>query len=270
MSFDFSHSHARGLHFYHHASWRNHILDRHWPPERWEEWPSEGPTPLTEYGVEGPDQTVAVYLGLAWRITAGRARYGVPVYARDEASNILKQQPDLIDWEYKVAPSRTEHRSLHGGFVQACSSVPTEAATSWRLDHANKAGLFEVDTFHYLAGLTWAVSFDPLGEVNLYANADVPQGRDNLLISLRGANPPKLADLLDRSGIFIDIVVDTDPGTDHSMTICSRADLGPRLAELQKDYERRVACYEEVVDGLPDMEAFLGALEKLSGWGAEI
>lgn len=243
-------------------------VEVHWAG-LYQEWP-EGPTPWTEYAVNNDNtEEIAVYLGLIWRVTAGRTRYGIATYYRDEAAAILRQEPRLIDWEYEVDADELDHGRRDHGFVPGRSCVPIRPApTAWQSEHAAQAGMFSIAEPRDLAGLLQATMLDASAEVLIFGVEPGPDRLTALARSLSGATRPSLAAILRPGDVFIDLTVGVDLGYYDSITIASHADLTARLHHLAGDYDQRIAGYEAKADGLPGMPAFLAAMQDLTGIGA--
>jgi len=68
----FQTSQTRGINVYRYLPGTLTAVTRNWPG-LFQDWPPE-PTPFTEYAVNNNNmEEVAVYIGLAWRLTAGLA-----------------------------------------------------------------------------------------------------------------------------------------------------------------------------------------------------
>lgn len=151
-------------------------VTRHWPG-LFQEW-SQGPTPFTEYAVNNNNmEEMAVYLGLAWRLTAGLARYAIPTYYRDDAAEALGREPVMVDWEYEIE-AEDPHTVLDNGFVPGRSTADGHTPKSW--ENANRAGLFELSAPRDLVRLLRAVLLDATAEISSSVLPPAPTVRQTL------------------------------------------------------------------------------------------
>lgn len=257
-----------GLNVYRYLPGVDLPVEIHWAG-LYQEWPEE-PTPWTEYAINNNNtEEIAVYLGLAWRVTDGLARYGIATYYRDEAAAILGQEPRLIDWEYEVAAEELDPGRRDHGFVAGRSCVPIRPAPSgWQSEHAAQAGIFSIAQPRDLVGLLQATLLDASAEVIIFGVEPCPDRLTALARSLSGATRPSLAAVLQPEDVFIDLTVGVDLGYYDSITIASHADLTARLHHLADDYDQRIADYEAKVSGLPGISEFLAAMRDLTGINA--
>lgn len=236
-------------------------VTQHWPG-LFQKW-SPGPTPFTEYAVNNNNmEEMTVYLGLAWHLTAGLARYAIPTYYRDDVAQALGREPALVDWEYEIE-AEDPHMVLDNGFVPGRSTMDRHAPNSW--GNANRAGLFELSTPRDLVSLLCAVLGDATAEVSLFAVAPGADRWTDLVASLCTSARPSLPSVLRDEEVFVDLTIGSDVGYYDAVTVASPADLQLQIDALGVDYAARIEAYENSLDDLSDMTAFLCALRQLAG-----
>ena len=257
-----------GVNVYRYLPGEDGPVKAHWAG-LYQQWP-ERPTPWTEYAVNNNNtEEIAIYLGLIWRMTDGLARYGIATYYRDEAAVILQQEPRLIDWEYDVDAEELDQGRRDRGFVPGRSCVPIRPEpTAWQREHAAQAGLFGIAEPRDLVGMLQATLLDASAEVVIFGVEPGPDRLTALTRSLSGATRPSLAAVLQSGDVFIDLTVGVDLGYGDSLTIASHADLTARLRHLADDYDQRIADYEAKISGRSSIQAFLAAMQDLTGMGA--
>ncbi|MFD6285007.1 hypothetical protein [Streptomyces sp. NPDC060205] len=257
----FQSSKEQGINVHRYLPGTQTAVTRHWPG-LFQDW-QPGPTPFTEYAVNNNNmEEVAVYTGLVWRLTAGLARYAIPAYYRDEAARALGREPALVDWEYDIEAA-DPHAVRDNGFVQGRST----AVPGWsdpRKD-AQRAGLFGLSTPRDLIRLLHAVLLDASCEITVFAVAPGQARLKDLVAALSGASRPSLPSVIRDEDVFVDLTIGSDIDYYDAITVASHTDLQPRLDALANDFARRIEVYENRVNTLPDVEAFLGALRDLTG-----
>lgn len=257
----FQTSQTRGINVYRYLPGTQTAVTRNWPG-LFQDWPPE-PTPFTEYAVNNNNmEEVAVYVGLAWRLTAGLARYAIPTYYREEAAQSLGREPVLVDWEYEIE-SEDPREVRDNGFVPGRSTAGGRRPDSWQDMH--RAGLFDLSTPRDLVRLLHAVVLDASSEITLFAVAPGPARQRDLVSSLSGSARPSLPSVIRDAEVFVDLTIGSDLGYYDAITVASHADLQPRIVALANDFARRIEAYESRLDSLSDMEAFLGAVPELAG-----
>ncbi|MEW2118456.1 hypothetical protein AB0945_25360 [Streptomyces sp. NPDC005474] len=257
----FQDSKEQGINVYRYLPGAQTAVTRHWPG-LFQDWPPE-PTPFTEYAVNNNNmEEVAVYTGLVWRLTAGLARYAIPTYYREEAAQTLGREPVLVDWEYDIE-AEDPHAVCDNGFVPGRSTAGRRRPDAWK--DVNRAGLFSLSTPRDLVRLLHAVLLDASSEITVFAVAPGPARLKDLVASLSGSSRPCLPSVIRDAEVFVDLTIGSDADYYDAITVASHADLQPRLDALTNDFARRIEVYEGRVDGLTDVEAFLGVAPELSG-----
>ncbi|WP_435211180.1 hypothetical protein [Streptomyces sp. bgisy034] len=252
---------TQGVNVYRYLPGSEIAVTQHWPG-LFQEWASAA-TPYTEYAVNNNNmEEMAVYLGLAWRLTAGLARYAIPSYYRDDAAEALGREPALIDWEYEIEAEEPRAARDHG-------FVPGRSTVDWRKpesrENAHRARLFELSTPRDLVGLLHAVLLEATAEVTLFGVAPGADRQADLIASLRGSVRPGLRSILREADVFVDLTIGCDVDSYDAITVASVADLQARIDTLAIDYARRIEAYENNGAALTDMAAFLHALRDLAG-----
>ena len=219
-------------------------------PGLFKEW-SEGKTPFTEFNVNNNNcEEMAVYLGVAWSFIQNSEVYGIPCYYRDDAGRLLRQECDLVDWEYDVI---TEEPDCAQGFVRG-RSVGSQ--------HQGKAGLFRIQSFGDLVKLQKATLGDASSEITLFA---VGTGRiHELLALLRGTSRPDIDTFLAAGELLVDVAIGIDMGYLDCLTIRAAADFSEQVNSVEKRFKAAIESYEKVALRLCSKEEALSALEKLA------
>jgi hypothetical protein len=228
------------------------------------DWPGDAPTPYMRHAVNNNNtEEVAVYLGLMWQLTQGLTRHAIPCYYRDGAARILGKDCLFVAWEYEVDAEDVDPDSRDRGFVPARSVVsirPEPTAFEW--EHRAEAGLFRVDTYDDLVGVTRATLGDASAEISLFALAGGL--RDDLVDALRARNAPDLEDLLAEGDLFVDLTIGVDIGNYDSLIVYSRGDISERLGQLTQEYEAAIDAYESRVPAVSTVEGMLRELDRLA------
>ncbi|MCF2531782.1 hypothetical protein [Yinghuangia soli] len=254
-----------GLRVYRHLPGENVAVTRNWAG-LYEAWPDADTTPSPWPINNAVPEELAVYAGLAWRLTDGFARYAIPGYYRDEAQRLLQREPVFVDWEYEVDATGLTAETRDKGFVPARAMVRIRPKpTPWEREHAKHAGLFVLDSPRDLLSALRAVHGDASGAVTIFAVAPGAERFTRLVEALRGPECPRLADVLGEDGLLVDVTFGEDLGNYHSLTVASATDLGGTLDTLAAEYTRRVEAYEARVDEIADMAGFRRAMAQLSG-----
>ncbi|MFE0147865.1 hypothetical protein ACFWY5_12000 [Nonomuraea sp. NPDC059007] len=242
------------------------VIERHWPGLYELEYPSdERHNPFFRYGVNNNNQEeVAVYLGLAWAFTAGRHRFAVPTWARDEVIHYEgRQDYDLIGWEYGIDAERTDWPARDRGFVVPRNMLPIRPAPSdWQRAHQREAGLFPVRDLRELTALTTVTLADAYGSVNLFGLTDLDR-KTRLIDSLRGQRPPEMGTLLAPGDVFVDITIGCDLGTYDSILVAAGGDHRHDWEAIIAEYRRRIHAYESAIDSFHTFDDLFSALSSL-------
>jgi hypothetical protein len=257
---------ADGLHIYRYVEREGPIVERNWPG-LFGEWPSEGPTPYTDYAVNNNNcEELAVYLGFIWRLTGGLVSYGVPRYDRDAAAYAAGAPYGLVRWEYEVENDGPNPGQIRG-FVPALSAVRIFPPPGpWELEHEREAGFFELPVFESLRDVVKALLADASAELNIYALEQ--WNATKVVKALRTKDPPRLDDVLGRDEMLIDLVVGVDEGCDV-LVVQSKRDLAHEIHFLTREYEEAIARYEDRVDDIADHEQFREHISELLNLGAD-
>lgn len=261
-------THHDRLYTYHYVSGESRVVDKHWPG-LFEEPAANATekTPYTEFNVNNNNcEEVAIYLGLAWRISYGLSRSGIPRYYLDEAARSMKKKFDLVRWEYRVAANRYEGFGEDKGFVRAPVCMPERPSmSSSRQTDQHLTGLFEIETFSDLVALQKATLGDASSELNLFCLK--PGRKEQLLVALRNNRRPVLHEMLGSGELFIDIIVGVDEGYYDSILICTPDDMTERLGKLVSEYARSISDYESRVEHIHSVDEFLQNLRSLAFGG---
>jgi hypothetical protein len=226
------------------------------------------PTTSEEYGHRLWDlpENSLLYLGLVWRLTHGRARYGTPTWHRDAAAEILDQQPAMVNWEYRAAAqSAAGEQKSTSGFVRARVALPSSEPTDWQLAHATQAGIFVLTSFNDIIGLVRASQYSNAAEINIFALKDRSERDRQLVQVLQGNEEPQLNEILQDDEIFADVVFSTDESFEDVLIVASTTPLDERLSALCEEYRERADRYEAAAARAPDRWALSRALRDLTG-----
>jgi hypothetical protein len=200
-------------------------------PLHFETWVADG-VRTYRHVADGPrpDAALFAYLELIWRLTEGRARYGVLRYWREEAEGALGEPFALVDWEHEVENEESGDLGTVRGYVPARSLGKPEAGV-YALP---EAALHALGDFETLRRLVDPLPSDATAELNLYAldPPDVP----GALAALRSDDPPRLADLLGSNGVLVDLALAVDLGYRDVLVVQSRRDLANELGSLARQY----------------------------------
>jgi hypothetical protein len=201
----------------------------------------------------------------AWALTAGRSRYAIPAYYRDQAAQLLgidREAVQLVRWEYEVDSERSEWPAADVGFVPGRACVPMRPwSDQWERDHAGFAGLFELDSLDDLTNLHLAVSFDASSELTLFALSD--PGRAELLVAaLNQDDRPTLADILQPGDIFVDLTVAHDLGFTSKLTV-KAPEIVEEVDQLADHFSQAFRRYLGKLDRIDSFEEFYAAIDDL-------
>jgi hypothetical protein len=265
--FAFDHSVRGGLHRYAHAPGEAVVVERPNWPVLCSSWPDGAATPMSRHAVSnGNTEEVAAYLGLIWRLTAGRMRYATPAYYRDQAAALLGRDPVLVSWEFDVAADEALPQRRENGFVPARACVPIRPEpAAGEVAHRHEAGLFRLGRYADLVDVTRATLGDASAEVSVFALAE--DRLDDLVEALRAPGRPRLTDLLGRGDLFVDLTIGVDLGYADSLLVYAQDDITAQVEALAHEYERSIEAYEARVPGVTTVEALLLELDRLSRGG---
>jgi len=265
----FEHQRRDGLHCYVARADGTGLPGPVWPG-LWEQDYSEDRAlnPWWRHGINNSDgEALPVWRALAWALTAGRTRFAIPAYYRDQAAGLLgvdRETVRLVRWEYEVDLEQPDWLTADVGFVPARACVPLRPSPDpWERDHAGFAGLFEVGSFQHLTGLDLAVTGDATSELTLFALRG-PDRADSLAAALNQNRRPHLADILRAGDIFVDLAVVRDLGAGPASYLTVKAseatDAVDRLAD---HFSRAFRRYLERASKIRTMDEFHTAIDNL-------
>jgi hypothetical protein len=273
-----------GLHTYRYMS-EEGPFERSWAGLHGD-WPKSGPTPFSEWAVNNNNrEELALYLGLIWRLTEGLKRYAVPRFDRSAGMYAAGEPYALVDWEYEIDDEADGAPGRVVGFCPARSSVRIAPfAGPWQRENEARAALFETEGFGILKDLVRGLLADATGQLNLYALAEpvtresflaamkarspVPLSRGSELASaLSGSRPPRMAELLRPSEIYVDLTVGVDNGYADVIIVQTLVEIDDSLNALLREYETAVEAYESEIDEIASVDEFNFRLGKLVAVG---
>jgi hypothetical protein len=259
-----------GIHTYRYVAREGPVVERNWRG-LFGEWPEIGPTPYSEYAVNNNNcEEVAVYLGLIWRLTSDLMLYGVPRYDRDHAMYAAGAPFALVRWEYEVENEAGDDLGEIRGYVPARSSVRLFPPPSpWEVEHARRAGFFELPVFEVFRDVLKALLSDARAELNLYALTPKHKEVVKTVEALRGADAPRLPSMLTDGEMLIDLSIGVDEGYADVIVIQSPTDLSAELDALVQEYEAAIAAYEHDVETISDVNEFNARISTMLNLGDE-
>jgi hypothetical protein len=245
------------------------VVEQHWPglDEQQASSGSEAHDPFVQFAVNSNNQEeVAVYLGLAWALTAGTERYAIPTWSRDEVARRLSPADfDLVRWEYGIAPEEPLWPDRVRGFVRPANPLPLRPPpTDWQQEHHAEAGLFPVADLPGLTRLAVVTLSDVWGDLDIFGLAR-PSDHTRLIDSLRAAQPPAVRDLLGPGDVFTVVTVGVDLGFFDSVYAVGVGDRRAEWSDVVESFRRRVDAYEATVDSVLSVEQLFAALTWLQG-----
>jgi hypothetical protein len=269
--FDFEHVVVEGLHWHALTAGDGDVPDPQWPGLWEREYGSDRvDNPFLRFGVNNGDGEVfAVWRALAWSLTSGAARIGLPRYDRDQAANHLQVEPSrlrFVRWEFGVDPEIGTFEEARQGFVEARSCVPIRPEpTAWEREHRDLAAIFELGSFEDLTELDLAVSFDVASEMSVFAIRSGSIG--DLQRRLSVPDRPLLRDVLDRGDrlVHFTIVRDRFVGQRSYLVLAAHEDLSDELQAATSDFSKRWESYCASAPTLGSFQAFNAAMERLLG-----
>lgn len=267
--FEFEHFRANGLNWHvMHASDMD-IVEPLWPG-LWELDYGDDPrlSPFLRFGINnGEGESLAVWRALAWAMTAGTNRVGLPAYYRDDAAKNLGTdltKATLVPWEYEVDLEESNFAAANKGFIEARSAVYIKPPpTGWERDHQHLAGLFDLATFDDLTQLELAVGFDAASEISIFGLVE----GDSRSVGARLSTdqPPHLSDVLGGRDMFVDLSVTRDrfPDTNCYFAFASHRDLTASLQEKTAHFDAQWASYCSEYGEFTTLENFVDGVERL-------
>lgn len=208
-------------------------------------------------------ERLGVWRAVAWAVTDGLHRCGIPAWSRDTAMTglgISRETARLVRWEYAV---EVEFGDL--GFVPAKACVTNSAPPDrWQLDHRRRAGLFPLASFDDLTVLDAAVFTDNAAQVTVFGLGGGDRFEE-LAGALDAEDRPVLADVLRPGELFVCLSTVRDTswvGWTNTFTVRSLEETGAvhRAAEHYRTAYRR---YLGRLDGMRTLADFRDAATDL-------
>lgn len=267
--FRFEHVRAGGLHWHVMHALGSDIVEPLWPG-LWELEYSDDPrlNPFLRFGINnGEGESLAVWRALAWAMTEGTSRVGLPCYYRDDAArNLGKDRTEaiLVPWEYEVDLELGRFAEANMGFVPARSCVQiSPPPDEWERDHQRFAGLFDLSSFGDLTELERAVGFDATSEISMFGL----KTRDASALGsiLHSKERPVLSEVLVDGDVFVDLSLTRDrfPGTHSFLSFAAHHDLSSALNEKTLHFESQWATYLREFGDLTTLDGFSTSMERL-------
>jgi hypothetical protein len=243
------------------------VVEQHWSGLDEQRIPRDDDdrNPFLRFAVNSNNQEeVAVYLGIAWALTAGTERYAIPTWSRDDVAGHLRRDDfDLVRWEYAIEPEESSWPDRDRGFVTPGNPLPLRPPpTEWQQEHHDEAGLFGVPDLPGLTAMTAVTLTAAWGDVNLFGLADTARYH-RLVELLRTATPPAVGQLLGPSDVLVVITVGVDLGFYDSLYAVAAGDLRRDWSTIIESFRRRVEAYEATVDSVRSVEQLFAALSWL-------
>ncbi|GAA1542299.1 hypothetical protein GCM10009827_072290 [Dactylosporangium maewongense] len=195
-------------------------------------------------------ERLAVWRAVAWAVTEGLHRCGIPHWDRDNAAVGLGVDRDamrLVRWEYDLDVADGDL-----GFVPARASVRIHPPPDqWEIDHGGFAGLFPLASFDDLTRLDGAVFASDRAQVTVFG---LDGDRfDALADALNAPDRPVLADILRPGEMVVSLATVRDDWMTHwTNTLTVRA-----TSETDVVYRAAAhfgAAYQCYLDGLDSMK----------------
>jgi hypothetical protein len=207
-------------------------------------------------------ERLAVWRAMAWAITHGLRRCGIPQWDRDHAAmglGVDREALRLVRWEYDLDVADGDL-----GFVPASASVRIHPLPGqWEIDHGGFAGLFPLASFDDLTRLDCAVFTNNRAQVTVFGlDGDRV---DELVDALNAPDRPVLADLLRPGEMFVSLATVRD----HWMTNWTNRLTVKTLAETDlvyraaQHYSRAYRRYLHALDGMRTLADFRSAASQL-------
>jgi hypothetical protein len=265
----FEHGYRDGLHFYTVAVDESD-LPGVWPGLQQRDSYPEDPelNPWHRHGINNwYGESLAVWRALAWALTAGRSRYAIPCYLRDEVAQCLgvdRKAMQLVRWEYEVDIELPDWGTADYGFVPARTNGflrPTE--DTWDIDHVGFAGLFEVNSFRQLTDIDRVIAGDTASELTVFALRHPGRG-DILATALNQSDRPDLATILEPGEIFVDMAVDRESGAFARSYLTVKApEVTPQVDQLADHFSQAFRRYLDRVGQIHTLNEFHAAIDDL-------
>lgn len=200
-------------------------------------------------------ENVLLYMLLIWEIRESKNLLGVGIWETDLIQQYLEQNPDLVNWEYKleheyIIIDKYSRRNI--GFDKAESPVITQYNKPVNKTPTNKAGLFKIKSFRELSDFLKPGFGDAFNLSNFY----VTDNSELLSNQLQSENKPSLESLLNTQDIFIGLLIGEDMGYYDYLLISSKLDLKERLnsiANKLNDFAREYISSIKTVGTVDEM-----------------
>ncbi|GIH22328.1 hypothetical protein Aph01nite_06380 [Acrocarpospora phusangensis] len=239
------------------------VVNRHWPGLESGHSVPRDRNPFFLYGVNNNNrEEVAVYLGIAWELTARRKRYAIPAWGRDFVIERLGRNDfDLLNWEYSIDVEQAEWGQRDAGFSVPRNSLPIPP-TDWQRAHRREAALFAVPELRDLVALATVTLGDAFCNINLFAiGGDAT--KDRLVESLRSDEAPGMKNVLNPGDSFVDIAIGVDLGMHDSLLASAPGDHRAEWENIISEYRRRIISYEAISDSIGTVDEFIEQLAVL-------
>ncbi|MEU4624679.1 hypothetical protein AB0G04_32495 [Actinoplanes sp. NPDC023801] len=266
----FEHGYRDGLHYYRVAVDQSDLPSPVWPGLQKHGHYPEDPVlnPWHRHGINSCDgESLAVWRALTWALTAGRSRYVIPCYLRDEVAQCLgvdHKAIQLVRWEYEVDIELPDWETADYGFVPArTNSFLRPSEDTWDIDHVGFAGLFEVNTFRQLTDIDRVLAGDTCSELTVFALRRAGR-RDSLAAALNQSDRPDLAAILEPGDIFVDMAVDREGGAFPASYFTVKApDVTPQVDQLADHFSQAFRRYLNLVGQIHTLNDFHAAIDNL-------
>ncbi|UQU67577.1 hypothetical protein COUCH_15455 [Couchioplanes caeruleus] len=265
----FEHGYRDGLHFYTVAVDQSNLPSPVWLGLRKLDYPEDPDlNPWHRHAINNwYGESLAVWRALTWTLTAGRSRYVIPCYLRDEVARCLgigRKDIQLVRWEYEVDIELPDWEAADYGFVPArTNSLLSRTEDTWDIDHVGFAGLFEVNSFRQLTDIDRVLAGDTCSELTVFA-LHHPGRRDELAAALNQSDRPDLAAVLEPGEIFVDMAVDRECGLfPRSYLTVKAPDLTPQVDQLADHFSQAFRRYLDMVGQIHTWNDFHSAIDGL-------
>jgi len=173
-------------------------------------------------------ENALLYMLLIWELREGENLLGVGVWETDLIQQYLDQNPDLVNWEYKLEHEyviKDKYTRRNIGFDKAESPVITQYNKPVNKTPTNRTGLFKIKSFRELTDFLKPGFGDAFNLSNFY----ITDNSELLTNKLQSENKPSLESLLSNQDIFIGLLIGEDMGYYDYLLISSKFDLTERL-----------------------------------------
>jgi len=200
-------------------------------------------------------ENVLLYMLLIWELREGENLLGVGVWETDLIQQYLDQNPDLVNWEYKleheyVIIDKYTRRNI--GFDKAESPVITQYNKPVNKTPTNKTGLFKIKSFRELTDFLKPGFGDAFNLSNFYITVNY----ELLIDKLQSKDKPSLESLLGSQDIFIGLLIGEDMGYYDYLLISSKFDLTEKLKSIANklnDFAREYISRIKTVETADEM-----------------